>query len=237
MGAPSLFPALLMEFIGTFFLCLTVAGAAKFSELAPLAIGGVLMCMIYAGAHVSGANYNPAVSFALALTGNLPWLSFVWYSVVQIGAGVCAGITGAAMIADTEIGHPAVGSDFNAANAAIAEFAFTFALAFVVLNVATVKANGGNQFFGLAIGFTVTAGACAGGPVSGGAFNPAVGIGLPLMAADTSFCVPIYMIFPMLGAAAAAGAFYLTNPGEFGSRTGELAELVPDKQAKVDDAL
>ena len=65
MGAPSLFPALLMEFIGTFFLSLTVAGAAKFSELAPLAIGGVLMCMIYAGAHVSGANYNPAVSLVM----------------------------------------------------------------------------------------------------------------------------------------------------------------------------
>ena len=80
----------------------------------------------------------------------------------------------------------------------------------------------------MAIGFTVTAGACAGGPVSGGAFNPAVGIGLPFLADDTLPGVPIYIFCPMLGAAAAAGAFYLTNPDEFHSKTGEKAGLVED---------
>ena len=91
-----------MEFIGTFMLCLTVAGAAKLSTLAPLGIGGVLMCMIYAGAHVSGANYNPAVSLALAITGNLPWPKAVIYMVVQLAGGGAAALAGAAMLADNK---------------------------------------------------------------------------------------------------------------------------------------
>ena len=109
------------------------------------------------------------------------------------------------------IGHPAVNLDkFSFGSAFAAEVAYTFALCFVVLNVATAKANAGNQFFGLAVGFTVTAGACSGGPVSGGAFNPAVGFGLPLMAGAYSGML-VYTVGPFAGAALAAGMFYLTN--------------------------
>jgi aquaporin Z len=139
-----------MEFIGTFFLCLTVATSAAFSDLAPIAIGGVLMCFIYAGAHVSGANYNPAVSFALALRGALPWTHFACYAIVQLLASCAAGVIGLAMMLDDikdpegkgrkMLGHPSVNMErFSVGSALCAEMCYTFALCFVVLNVATTK--------------------------------------------------------------------------------------------------
>jgi len=232
-----------MEFVGTFLLCLTVACSAALSALAPLAIGGVLMCAVYAGGHISGANFNPAVSFALALRGALPWPDFAMYAVVQLAASLAAGGAGVLMMWDAlscdevpeglegdelsaaqaefdacpgmkALGHPAVDMvRFGYFPALLAEILYTFALVFVVLNVATTKANAGNQFFGTAIGFTVTAGACSGGPVSGGAFNPAVGFGLPLLAGDAKF-IWVYFAGPLTGAALAVGAFFLCNPNE-----------------------
>jgi aquaporin Z len=219
-GSP-MYSKLFMEFIGTFFLCLTVGLSAALSSLAPLAIGGVLMCFVYAGAHVSGANYNPAVSFALALRGALPWQDFALYSLVQLAASVAAGAV-AVIIMMTDIkaeegkglaaiGHPAVNVEkFSFMSAFFAEVFYTFALCFVVLNVATAKGNKGNQSFGMAVGFTVTAGACSGGPVSGGAFNPAVGFGLPLIAGAYKSML-IYLTGPFVGAALAAGMFALTS--------------------------
>jgi aquaporin Z len=210
-----LMAALTMEFIGTFFLCLTVTTSAVLSQLAPLAIGGVLMCFIYAGAHVSGANYNPAVSFALALRGALPWPKCIMYIAVQLVASILAAMTGMALLGSPEIGHPAINlADYNYGSALLGEVCYTFALVFVVLNVATAKKNEGNQFYGIAIGFTVTAGACSSGPISGGAFNPAVGFGLTIFAGSFE-SVPCYIIGPMAGAALAAGAFWVTNPDEF----------------------
>jgi len=216
-----MYSKLFMEFIGTFFLCLTVALSAALSALAPLAIGGVLMCFVYAGAHVSGANYNPAVSFALGLRGVLPWKDAAMYMLVQLTASVAAGgVALLIMMTDIKaedgkgmasIGHPAVNiENFSYMSAFFAEVFFTFALCFVVLNVATAKGNKGNQFFGMAVGFTVTAGACSGGPVSGGAFNPAVGFGLPLLAGAYK-SILVYMLGPFTGAGLSAGMFYLTS--------------------------
>jgi aquaporin Z len=235
---------LAMEFIGTFFLCLTVGTSAAFSNLAPLAIGGVLMCFIYAGAHISGANYNPAVSFALALRGALPWTHFIFYIITQLLASCIAGVVGLTMlldqVQDTDgvgkkmLGHPRVDFDkFSASSAVLAEVFYTFALCFVVLNVATTKVNSGNQFFGLAIGFTVTAGACAGGPVSGGAFNPAVGFGLNLVSGDFAG-MWIYQVGPYFGAALAAGAFYLTNLEEFRKDSGYEKVATADEVVDVE---
>jgi len=175
---------------------------------------------------VSGANYNPAVSVALALRGALPWNHALLYVLAQLSASVVAGCTCLLiMLNDVQrkeggsgaaaIGHPSVDTErFSLFSAFVAEVVYTFALCFVVLSVATVsKAEGtagGNQFFGLAIGFTVTAGACSGGPISGGAFNPAVGFGLPLCAGEFQF-IPLYVFGPLLGAALASFLFYLTN--------------------------
>ena len=118
------------------------------------------------------------------------------------------------------VGHPAIGKDYNVISAGIGEVAFTFALCLVVLNTACSPTNTPNQFYGLAIGFTVTAGACAAGPVSGGAFNPAVGLGLPLLAGDAFPGLPIYFVGPFGGAILAAGVYSITEKG------GDMAALL-----------
>jgi len=99
----------------------------------------------------------------------------------------------------------------HVAAALAVEFLFTFALALVVLNVATAKGTSGNSFYGLAIGFTVVAAAIAGGPISKGAFNPAVGVGITLMGVPARD-IWIYLVGPLAGGMAAAGFFRMQNP-------------------------
>jgi aquaporin Z len=168
-----------VELIGTFFLVLTVGACVDnptSGVIAPLAIGGVLMVMIFAGGHISGAHYNPAVTLAVAVRGRLPGREVPWYILAQlVGAVGAAGAVfylkgeNQTVVTETPIYH--------LGQITLAEFLFTFALAFVVLNVATCKATAGNSFYGLAIGSTVMAGAFAVGPISGGVFNPAVATG------------------------------------------------------------
>jgi aquaporin Z len=158
-----------VEFIGTFFLVFTVGMAvATAGALAPLAIGAVLMVMVFAGGHVSGAHYNPAVSTAVFLRGKLERDEYVAYVITQVLAGIVA----AAVVAILGYDPKSAATVAGAGKMLIVEFLFTFALAYVVLNVATAKDTEGNSFYGLAIGFTVAAGAFAVGSVSGGAFNP-----------------------------------------------------------------
>ena len=92
----------------------------------------------------------------------------------------------------------------------------TFFLVFVILNVATSKATEGNSYYGLAIGFTVLAGAYAVGPVSGGAFNPAVGFGpivVDALAGDGSFGnFWLYVVGPIAGGLLAVPVFRMQNP-------------------------
>ena len=205
------------EFIGTFFLvftvCTTVASGTAF---APLAIGSALMIMVYMGGPISGGHYNPAVSLAVFLRGKLGGKDAGAYMVMQLlGAFVAAlaahYLTGKAVAPDPSM-------DISKVGAVIGEFIFTFALALVVLNVATSSKSAGNSYFGLAIGFTVVVGAFAIGGITGGAFNPAVGVGpaLARYAFDgTSLAnVWIYLVGPFLGGAAAAFVFKLQNPGD-----------------------
>jgi aquaporin Z len=167
---------LVVEFIGTFFLVFTVGTAtARINPsgvVAPLAIGSVLMVMIFAGGHVSGGHYNPAVSTAVLVRGKLLSTEWVAYVVTQLVAGVIGGL-----LASAVAGHQSPGTLATTGKVLLGEFLFTFALAYVMLNVATAKATEGNSFYGLAIGFTVLAGAFAVGGISGGAFNPAVALG------------------------------------------------------------
>lgn len=200
----------LTEFVGTFFLVLTIGlTAASGTPMAPLAIGSVLMVMVYLGGHVSGAHYNPAVTLAIFVRGKLPSGSVIPYMVAQIVGALAA--SGVVYFLTNSTFSPAPGGGGGAAQAVLAEILFTFALALVVLNVATAKATEGNSFYGLAIGFTVLAGASAVGPISGGAFNPAVGIGPTLCHAimgDGSYTnLWIYLVGPLTGAALAAGAY------------------------------
>ena len=199
-----------VEFIGTFFLVFTVGMAVTTAgALAPLAIGSVLMVMVFAGGHVSGAHYNPAVSTAVWLRGKLTREEYVAYVITQVLAGIVAAVVVAILGYDPKSAVVA-----GAGKMLIAEFLFTFALAYVVLNVATAKGTEGNSYFGLAIGFTVGAGAFAVGSISGGAFNPAVAIGATVMGLFPWSHIWIYLVANIAGGAAAAYAFRLTQPSE-----------------------
>ena len=180
--------------------------------IAPIAIGSILMVMVYAGGHISGAHYNPAVTVAVTLRGRLPAIDAVFYIVAQlIGAALAAG----AVYYLKGVNRPLVdagGPIYGLSQIALAEFLYTFALAYVVLNVATAKANAGNSYFGLAIGFTVGAGAFAVGAISGGAFNPAVATGCLLMGLIPGGNYLAYIIAQLAAGAVAAGVFRVLNP-------------------------
>ena len=200
----------LTEFIGTFFLVLTIGLTVVGStDLAPLAIGASLTAMVYMGGHVSGAHYNPAVTLAVFMRGKLESGAVAPYMVSQV-AGAAAAAFAVQIVAGATFG-PAPAADATIAAALLVEVLFAFALALVVLNVATADATSGNPFYGLAIGFTVTAGAFAGGPISGGAFNPAVGTGPLLVGALLGGGglgnLWIYLVGPLAGGAAAALVF------------------------------
>ncbi|HEV3271789.1 MAG TPA: aquaporin [Candidatus Methylacidiphilales bacterium] len=168
----------IVEFIGTFFLVFTVGVTVVNPDagvIAPLAIGSVLMVMVYAGGHISGGHYNPAVTLAVAVRGRLPVAEVPIYFLAQfLAASLAAGAAFYLKGPDLVNAPPPA---YVLAQMVFAEFIFTFALAYVVLNVATAKATAGNSYYGLAIGFTVMVGAFAVGPISGGAFNPAVATG------------------------------------------------------------
>ena len=172
----------LVEFIGTFFLVLTV-GCCVFSAgegiIAPLAIGFCLMVMVYAGGHVSGAHYNPAVSIAAAIRGALSWKDLAPYWIAQLLGGGVAALVVKQLVYVPEVGE----ASFDLVKLIVAELLFTFALCYVVLHVATSKSNENNSFYGLAIGSTVMVGAFATAGLCYGAFNPAVALGLSFMGA------------------------------------------------------
>lgn len=198
------------EFIGTFFLVLTIGlTVLSGSPFAPLAIGASLMVMVYMGGHVSGAHYNPAVTLALSLRGKLPAKDVLPYMAAQIAGALAAALVARAITGQTFAPAPAALASPLAA--LLVEILFTFALALVVLNVATSSKTQGNSFYGLAIGSTVVVGAFAGGPISGGAFNPAVGIGPTivdaLLGSGTLGHLWLYLVGPLLGGILAALVF------------------------------
>jgi aquaporin Z len=198
------------EFIGTFFLVLTVGTtgiAVGPGVIAPLAIGSVLMVMIYAGGHISGAHYNPAVTAAAFLRGRCATSDVVPYVIAQLAGAAAAAAT--VLFLKTA---PAVRLDAAVSPAFAVEFLFTFALAYVVLNVAMAKNTAGNSYFGLAIGFTVLAGAFAVGDVSGGAFNPTVAVGATIMGMLPWGKLWLYVAAELIGGAAGAMVFRALNP-------------------------
>lgn len=205
----------LVEFIGTFFLVttigMTVIDPGGAGNLAPLAIGSVLMVMIYAGGHVSGAHYNPAVTLAVFLRGRCPAKDVPGYIASQVaGAAAAAGIV---LFLKNSPGA-ATPKELNVVRAFVAEFVFTFALCYVVLNVATSKKTSGNSNYGLAIGFTVLAGAFAVGPISGGVFNPAVAVGITVMGLSSVANIWIYLAANFAASVVAATVFKLINPDD-----------------------
>lgn len=203
---------LTVEFIGTFFLVFTVGMATNklgAGVLAPLAIGSALMIMVFAGGHISGGHYNPAVSTAVLVRGRISIAEYWPYLAAQFVAAIVAGL--AVRVVG---GHQAHIALVGSGRMLLAEFLFTFALAWVVLNVATARGTEGNSFYGLAIGFTVLTGAFAVGGISGGAFNPAVAVGAMVTGLLKWSNIWIYVIAEFLAGAAAALVFLFVQEGE-----------------------
>ena len=200
------------EFIGTFFLVLTIGCTVigGVGALAPLAIGSALMVMVYAGGHISGGHFNPAVTLGVWLRGRCDTKDVIPYWVFQVVGAIVAAL---AVKYLREVAPGGVtASPIRIGPALLAEFLFTFALVYVVLNAATSKDNAGNSFYGLAIGFTVLVGAFAVGDISGGAFNPAVAVGVTVMGLSSWANLWIFLVADLLGGTVTALAFKTLNP-------------------------
>lgn len=209
----------LVEFIGTFFLVFTIGMtviAPGAGAMAPLAIGSALAVMIFAGGHISGGHFNPAVTLGVWLRGKCDTGDVVPYMGAQAAAAVVASFAVKALKTGLLTKAAAMGGAMTPEilPALLAEFLFTFALVWVVLHTATAKGTSGNSFYGLAIGFTVLTGAYAVGGVSGGAFNPAVALGLCTMGVVAWGSIWIYLVACFAGGFAAATAFKVVNGPE-----------------------
>jgi len=200
------------EFIGTFFLVLTIgctgigAGAGV---IAPLAIGAALMVMVFAGGHISGGHYNPAVTLGVLIRGKVNLADVVPYMLAQLAGAAVAALL---VIKFLRAGVAVTPITPHAGPALLAEFLFTFALVYVVLNAATAEGTSGNSFYGLAIGMTVMTGAFAVGDISGGAFNPAVALGISILGISSWANIWIYLLADFAAAIVAAIIFQLINP-------------------------
>jgi aquaporin Z len=168
------------------------------------------MVMVYAGGHVSGGHYNPAVTLAVWMRGRCPTTDVAGYMVAQVAGGLIAAFLVLFMKGTAAVSA----SSPDVVRAVIAELLFTFALCYVVLNVATAKATEGNSYFGLAIGFTVVIGAFAVGGVSGGAFNPVVAVGITTMGLSKLANIWIFLVGNFAGGALAALVFKAVHPDD-----------------------
>ncbi len=197
----------LTEFIGTFFLVtvigMTVIEPGGAGAMAPYAIGTALMVMAFAGGHRSGGHYNPAVSLAVWMRGKLSTAELAPYMAAQLMGGIVA----ATLVGMMKSGGVVTAATPDVAKALVAEMLGTFALVYVVLNTATDKDLAGNSFYGLAIGMTVACMAYAFGSVSGGAFNPAVALGITQMGLSSWGNIWIFILGNFAGAALAAIVF------------------------------
>lgn len=215
----------LTEFLGTFFLLLLICFANVNAPVgfAPMVIGLGLIALVHMGAPISKAHYNPAVTLGVLMRGSMDRAEALAYIISQLLGALLAAfvfyqLSGSAM----PIGPAPEYKDYHIVKPIVMEGIFTFLLVFVILVVGFSKKTAGNSYYGLSIGMAVLVGAYAAGPVSGGALNPAVGIGLGLVDAidganGTNSQVRIwwYLAGPFAGAALASMAYRITNPDEF----------------------
>jgi aquaporin Z len=204
---------LVTELIGTFVLVATIGFVVlQESVFAPVAIGSALMIAVYMGGHISGAHYNPAVTLGVWMRGKLDTRFVGPYMLAQLAGAVLGALFVWWLVGQTFV--PAPGGAASMLTALAAELVFTFVLVLVVLNVATTDATAGNSHYGLAIGFTVLTGAFAVGAISGGAFNPAVGVGPAIVHAIGGGPIGhvwLYLAGPFLGGALAAYVYRLQH--------------------------
>ena len=163
----------IIEGIGTYFLVLIIGLTGN-----PIAIGIGLSILVYMGAHISGAHYNPAVSLAMIIRGEITIMECLKYILSQCIGAFAAAYSIVLLGADA---LSVVSNTDSMTSFFMAEIIFTFLLVFVILNVATHPDTKNNQYYGLAIGLTVAAGAFSVGEISGAVFNPAVSFGPSLL--------------------------------------------------------
>ena len=201
----------LVEFIGTFFLVFTI-GCALFPNgsggFPPMAIGFVLMVMVYAGGNVSGGHYNPAVSLAAAIRGALAWRDFAPYIISQFIGGALAALLAGYIVAIPPYANE---TSYSMIPMIICEFLFTFALCYTVLHTATSEDTKGNSYFGLAIGSIVLVGLLATAGTCYGAFNPAVALGIFTMGITQTKLILATLLTNFVAGAAAAGVYKITS--------------------------
>lgn len=199
-----------VEFIGTFFLMFTV-GAVVFERsaegFAPIAIGLVLTAMVFAGGHISGTHYNPAVTISFWLRGRVRSQDILPYILSQV-AGASAAAILVIFLFDTPHGEFL---QLDIIRAFVSEVVFTFALVFVILNVATSAGTAGNSYYGLAIGFVVAGGIFCVGEISGAVFNPAVAIGITTLGITSISDMWIYFLSNITGGVLATVVFKKTD--------------------------
>ena len=205
---------LITEFIGTFFLCLTICVAGVFGlsgQNAPFAIAGTLMVMIYAGAHISGAHYNPAVTISIWIRGACEKSEVVPYALSQLAAGLLAALIAANLIVTGSISEDYPIEMFEPSgmetSIIVSELLFTFALVFVILNVATSESNEGNGYYGAAIALVVLAGALTGGGRALSSFNPGVSCSLVVVVKMAAADLWLHLVPQLFGAGAASLVF------------------------------
>mmetsp|Transcript_9416 Transcript_9416/g.14100 ORF Transcript_9416/g.14100 Transcript_9416/m.14100 type:complete len:293 (+) Transcript_9416:93-971(+) len=206
------------EFFGTMMLTLVIALTAGKEVLAPLAIGGILMSMIFTYGHISGANYNPAVSLAVLVRGKITSAVFGGYVLSQLLGGICGALFAKLIVFEDSsnlVDLPLPSPSIEVWKAFLLELVFTYTLCTTVLNTATTTSIGPNSFYGLAISFVVMAGAVASGGYSGAVFNPAVAIGLYTAHGTTDGgMLWLYWIAPMMGGIISGIMFHILNSSE-----------------------
>jgi len=202
----------LTEFIGTFFLVLTVCLSVHYNSMPGLAIGAILMVMVYMGGPISGGHYNPGVSLGVALRGKLSYGDMIAYWIAQVVGAICAVLIGWLFVGHTDVPGVKAFTGGMVTSALIAELVFSFALVLTVLTTATSAKSAGNSYFGLAIGFTVGAGVFAVGALTGAAFNGAVGVGVVMFGLSAVQNLWVYVVANLLGGAVAAAAFRFISP-------------------------
>jgi aquaporin Z len=203
-----------VEFVGTFFLlvAITMAVSGGLGSFAPIAIGAMLTVMVYAGGHISGAHYNPAVSLAVYLRGKLHGGDVLPYMVAQFLGGTLAVMLSGFLLESTGVPDPTP-KELDIFPSLIAELLGTIALVYVILNVATAVRTTGNSYYGIAIGFTVMACAYIFGNISGAAFNPAVALGITMAGYTSWASIWIFLLANFVGGALAAFLFqYVYGP-------------------------
>ncbi|MFK7921774.1 MAG: MIP/aquaporin family protein [Bacteroidia bacterium] len=203
----------LTEFIGTFFwvLVLGLSVSAEYPHLTALALGATIMGLVYMGQPISGAHYNPAITLAVVVRGGFAWKEAGFYVLAQL-LGAFGAVALVQILVQDESFVYLLGLAGSASNiqALLVEIFLTFLLALVYLNVCTGKEAIGNSYFGLAVGGTLAGIFYVGHHISGGAFNPALGIAPNVLATNWA-PIWIYVVGPLFGASLAGFVYRIQH--------------------------